>query len=75
MMGTPARTNTLSWREKCMTSLRGTFFLVTSNWRTLFFSETSIVWYPRSRRARWAAPGEAADSVPVTFFPVSSTAL
>ena len=44
MIGMPAWTKTLSWREKCMTSLRGTNFLVTSNWRTLFFSETSTVW-------------------------------
>ena len=44
MIGMPARTKTLSWREKCMTSLRGTIFLVTSNWRTLLFSETLIVW-------------------------------
>ena len=42
MMGMPAFMNTLSWREKCMTSLRGTFFLVISNWRMFFFSRRSI---------------------------------
>ena len=44
MIGMPACTKTLSWREKCMRSLRGTFFLVISNCRTLFFFETSIGW-------------------------------
>ena len=44
MMGTPARTKTESWREKCMMSLRGTSFFVTSNLRMFFFSATSIVW-------------------------------
>ncbi len=42
MIGMPAFTKTPSWREKCMMSLRGTFFLVISNCRTLFFSDTSI---------------------------------
>ncbi len=38
MIGMPALTKTPSWREKCIRSLRGTFFLVISNWRMLFFS-------------------------------------
>ena len=40
MIGMPASTNTPSWREKCMMSLRDTVFFVISNWRTLFFSVT-----------------------------------
>jgi len=37
MMGIPALMKTASCREKCMRSLRGTFFLVSSNCRTDFF--------------------------------------
>ena len=44
MIGMPACTKTLSWREKCMTSLRGTSFFVISNCMMLFFSVTSIAW-------------------------------
>ena len=47
MIGMPAVTKTLSWREKCMTSLRLTDFFVTSNWRTLLFSLISVGWMPR----------------------------
>ena len=36
--GIPARTKAASCREKCMSSPCGSFFLVTSNARTLFFS-------------------------------------
>ena len=42
MIGMPASTKTLSWREKCMMSLRGTIFLVISNCRMLLCSFTSI---------------------------------
>ncbi len=47
MIGMPASTNTLSCREKCMTSLRETVFFVISNLRTLLCSLTSIGWSPR----------------------------
>src|SRR6516225_1726524 len=75
MIGIPAFTKTPSCREKCIRSLRGTLFLVISNWRTLFFGLTSTDCRPRSSSARWAAPRVAADSVPETFFPFSSIAL
>ena len=42
MIGMPASTNTLSWREKCMISLRATVFFVISNLRMLLCSLTSI---------------------------------
>ena len=36
--GIPAFMKTAIWREKCMSSLRGTFSWVISNWRRLFCS-------------------------------------
>ena len=47
MIGMPASTKTLSWREKCMISLRFTVFFVISNLRTLLCSLTSIGCSPR----------------------------
>ena len=47
MIGIPASMNTLSWREKCMISLRETVFFVISNLRTLLCSLTSIGSSPR----------------------------
>ena len=47
MIGMPASTKTLSWREKCMTSLRFTIFFVISNLRTFLCSFTSIGCSPR----------------------------
>ena len=41
MIGMPASTKTLSWREKCMISLRLTVLLVISNCRMLLCSLTS----------------------------------
>ena len=51
MIGIPASTKTLSWREKCMISLRVTVFFVISNLRMLLCSLTSIGCSPRCSMA------------------------
>src|SRR5688572_5175734 len=68
-METPARRKALSWREKCISSLRGTFLRVISNWKSDFFSVIVRNDRPRSSRAvptpaRSSASNTPADSVP-----------
>ncbi len=70
MIGMPASTNTLSWREKCMISLRVTVFFVISNLRMLLCSFTSIGCSPRSITKSGAALIDAAFSVPLTLLPL-----
>ena len=47
----PGFMNTANWRVKFMTSVRGTFFFVISNLRTLCRVLTSRGWSPRSSSA------------------------
>ena len=75
MMGMPACTNTLSWREKCMTSLRGTSFFVTSNWRMFFLSDDVDRLVAPLEQCQVGRAPRGAASVPETFCPAASTAL
>ena len=71
----PAFMKTASWREKCISSRRGTFSRVISNWRMLFFSVTSMGARSRSTRARRAMVAVTAVSIPVTVVPSGVIAL
>ena len=64
MIGIPARMNTANWRVKFMTSWRGTFFLVISNFARPCLLSTSVGWSPRASSATCAAPADVAISVP-----------
>ena len=75
MIGMPASTKTLSWREKCMISLRLTVFRVISNCRTLLCSLELGRLQARAGAARGARRRRtAAFSVPLTVWPASSVA-
>jgi len=71
----PAFMKTASCREKCISSRRGTFSRVISNWRMPFFSVTSIGARLRSTNARRAMLAVTAFSIPVTVDPSGVIAL
>ncbi|MGH9116142.1 MAG: hypothetical protein ACRDWW_09985 [Acidimicrobiales bacterium] len=58
-----------------MSSRLLTFFLVISNWRTLFFSVIEIGWRLRSSRFSRRSAMAVDDSMPLTTVPSAAAAL
>src|SRR5665213_1082922 len=73
-IGIPAEMNTESWREKPITTSRGTRRFVSSSLSNVGFSSTDIGWSPRAANDKRAAPLETASSTPLTVLPSISTA-
>ena len=71
----PAFMKTANWREKCMSSRRGTFSRVISNCRKLFFSDTSTGARLRSISERRARLAVTASSIPVIVDPSGEMAV